>query len=75
MSNRRQRWLARSVPIEQLNPELLLEIGNRIAHRRSRPPELSSCGREASRLNDGQKHLQLVETGDTRALHFRFLER
>ena len=45
---------------EERDPELCLQIGNRIADHRSSTPELSRGTRKAATVHDGQKGLQLI---------------
>src|SRR5262245_1264466 len=71
-----QLRFARRPAIKQRDPKLRLEISNRIADDRRRPPELSRRAREAANIDDGQKDPQLVKrwcTGVRR--HIDFLER
>src|SRR5262249_11190277 len=71
-----QLGFARRLAIEQHDPELRLQIGNRIADDRRRPAEPSRRTRETAHLDHGQKDTQLVERRRTRVgRHIDFLER
>ena len=52
--------------IEQQDPELRLQIGNRITDNRCRPAEPSRRAREAAHFDHGQKDPQLIERRGTR---------
>jgi hypothetical protein len=57
----RQHGFARRLAIEQQDPELRLQVGNRIADDRCRPAKPSRRAREAAHLDHGQKDPQLIE--------------
>jgi hypothetical protein len=62
----------RLVAIEQLHPELLLEIGDRVADRRRSAPAPTARRRETARLDHRKENGELVEAGHPRSLHFKF---
>ena len=71
-----QLGFARRLAIEQQDPELRFQIGNRIADDRCRPAEPARRAREAAHFDHGQKDPQLVKRRCTRVgRHIDFLER
>ncbi|MEI9985635.1 MAG: hypothetical protein WDN69_22105 [Aliidongia sp.] len=65
---------ARLIPVEQRDAELLLEIGDSVAHGRNRPPKPLGRRREAARLDDGQEHPELIDAGKAWLGHFKYPE-
>ncbi len=57
--SRQHRLAARA--IEELRPELPLEVGDAIAHRRLRSLERSRRRGEPPRIDDGQKEAELIQ--------------
>ena len=55
--------LAGGVAVEQLQPELCLQIGDGVADDRSRPPEPLGGRGETADLDDSEKDLELVKRG------------
>ena len=56
-----ERRFARAFPLEQLQPELRLQIGDRVADHRLRPVEPAPGSREAAGVRNGDQDLHLVE--------------
>ena len=56
-----QLGFARRLAIEQQDPELRFQIGNRIADDRCRPAEPARRAREAAHFDHGQKDPQLIK--------------
>jgi hypothetical protein len=61
--------------VEQEQPELRLQIGNAIAHRRFGAPQRPTGGGKAAMLNHGEEVLKLIEAGRADLGNFEIPER